>query len=126
MECNEVPRKKQTQISTNTWRCTLFGLLAFARNCTCPQRFLTNSSSPPPTAQRILWAHHHQTVSVQSSFAQASTCGDFFLPLMKPDSFSRKWIKVHLSSVKPSLAPCSLSYLHFFVLTSIAALIIML
>lgn len=32
-----VPRKKKVQKSTNTWRCTLFGLPFFAWNRTCPQ-----------------------------------------------------------------------------------------
>jgi hypothetical protein len=45
-----------------------------------------------------------------------------FLLLAKLDFFSWKWIKVHLSFVKPSSLPCSLSYQHFFALTSIAAL----
>lgn len=48
---------------------------------------------------------------------------DFSLHLMKPDFFSRKWIKVQPSSVKPSSPLCSLSYLHFFALTSTATLI---
>lgn len=70
---------------------------------------------------------HHQNISVQSSFAQISACEQLLLSsLDETNSFSRKWIKVQLCSVKPSLAPCLLSYLHFFALTSIAALIIML
>ena len=78
----EFPRKKQTQISTDTWRCILFGPPVLHENIHAPS--LPHPRLFPSTHHAAdPMGLHHQHVSVQSSFARISACDNFsFLPLM--------------------------------------------
>ena len=78
--------------------------------------FLTHDSSPPPTLQQTPWTFT-TSMSLCSHLVHRSCLWQLLLSsLDEPNSYSRKWIKVQLCFVKPSLAPCLLSYLHFFAL----------